>query len=90
MFSHRQENTLSLACFHFPSKEAVLRAGVEQYILEAQRARAMLGGLDLPPGEALEWIGRRTLEIVGGKTAELRILWRDLDRFTGLKGTPVD
>src|SRR5712691_7837153 len=56
---------------HYPSKEALLRAGIERYIHEARAARATLIELDLPAAEGLAWIGRRTLDMMHAKRNEL-------------------
>jgi AcrR family transcriptional regulator len=61
---------------HYPSKEAVLRAGVERYVLEARGAHRALRDITMPPRDALEWIGRTTMAIMATKHDELRILWR--------------
>ncbi|GLS29682.1 transcriptional regulator, TetR family [Mesorhizobium albiziae] len=70
---------------HFPSKEALFRIGVERFIQEAQLARAKLFEMDMEPRHTIEWIGRNTLNVLAGKSEELRILWRDVDQFPKIK-----
>jgi AcrR family transcriptional regulator len=65
---------------HYPSKEAVLRAAVQQYIDDAQHAQQQLETMTLPPSEALEHIGRLVMATMAARHAELRILWRDLEQ----------
>ncbi len=64
---------------HYPSKEALLQAGVQQYVADAQRAQQALQALDLPPREAIEHVGRIAMATMAGRYDELRILWRDLE-----------
>jgi AcrR family transcriptional regulator len=71
---------------HFPSKEAVLAAIVDRYLAAATAALSGLAKLDLPPREGLAWIARSTLRVMAQRQAELRIFWRDLDRFPELQG----
>lgn len=71
---------------HFPSKQALLQAGIDRYIAEARWARTNLEDLALPPHEALAWHARATLERLTGRRNELRILWRDLEQFPSLQG----
>lgn len=65
---------------HYPSKEAVLAAGVQRYVADAQRAQHALETVALPPSEALEHIGRMAMATMAGRYDELRILWRDLEQ----------
>ena len=70
---------------HFPSKKALLEAIVEHYIDAAKSAQSYLADHDLPPREALAWIGQRTLEMMAERRSELRIFWRDLEQFPELQ-----
>ncbi|OKO87769.1 hypothetical protein AC629_12805 [Bradyrhizobium sp. NAS80.1] len=69
---------------HFPSKRALLEAIVDHYVEAAKFAQSTLAELDLPPREALAWIGRKMLEMMAERRAELRIFWRDLEQFPEL------
>jgi AcrR family transcriptional regulator len=71
---------------HFPSKQALLQAGIDRYIAEARWAQTNLEDLALPAHEALAWHARATLERLSGRRNELRILWRDLEQFPSLQG----
>jgi AcrR family transcriptional regulator len=64
---------------HFPSKEAVIREGIERYIEEARAVRGMLRGLTMPPRDGLDWIARESMAFLATKHDELRILWRDVE-----------
>lgn len=70
---------------HYPSKEAVLQAAVEEYISRARDARAQLIARDGSTLETLEWIARRMLEILGATHDELRVLWRELHQYPALQ-----
>jgi AcrR family transcriptional regulator len=66
---------------HFASKEEVLRAGLQPYIAEAQRARSQLHAVKIAPAEALSAMAHQTLDILATRQNELRIFWRDLEQF---------
>ena len=70
---------------HFPSKESLLRASVEQYIAEARVARTTFGDLHEQPDKVLEWIGNIMLRTMGESPDQIRILWRELDQFPSLR-----
>jgi AcrR family transcriptional regulator len=70
---------------HFPSKEAVLRAGMERFVAEAERAREFMRLVELPAGEALEALVARALAVLGGERDEIRIAWRELEPFPALQ-----
>jgi AcrR family transcriptional regulator len=70
---------------HFASKEEVLRAGLEPYIAEAQRAKSLLHAVKIPPAEALSAMAQQTLDILAARQNELRIVWRDLEQFPTLQ-----
>ena len=71
---------------HYPSKEALLRAGVERFADAGERARAWLGQLPERPEEALERIGREVLAVLGAEADEVRLVWRELAQFPELQG----
>lgn len=70
---------------HFLSKEALFQIGVERLIEDAQLAQARLRKLDMEPRDAIEWIGRTTLDILANQRDALRILWRNVDQFPQIK-----
>lgn len=70
---------------HFPSKESLLHAGVQQFIAESREARTVFSDLRQPPEKVLEWIGAAVLNTLAEKTDEIRILWRELDQFPALR-----
>jgi AcrR family transcriptional regulator len=70
---------------HFPSKEALLRAGVDDYIHDAQGAQASIGQNTLGPREALDSLARGMLKSLAERRNEIRILWRDLEQFPDLQ-----
>jgi AcrR family transcriptional regulator len=70
---------------HFPSKEALLRAGIDSYIRDAQASRESLGETCLGASEALEAFARGMLKSLANRRDELRILWRDIEQFPDLQ-----
>lgn len=65
---------------HYPSKEALLQAGVEQYVEAAEQAQRALHEVALPPAQALDQIARTSMATMAARFDELRILWRDLEQ----------
>lgn len=70
---------------HYPSKEAVLRAGVERFIAVSEEQRAAFRTLDLPPADALVWVARRMLDVIAATRDEHRIVWREIEQFPALQ-----
>jgi AcrR family transcriptional regulator len=71
---------------HFPSKEAVLAAGIERFVESARAERKVLGALDREPLEvALVTIARLAMASFDRDSDALRIAWRDLDQFPALQ-----
>jgi AcrR family transcriptional regulator len=70
---------------HFPSKEALLRAGIDGYIHHAQAARASIGAKGVVSREALDSLARGMLRSLAERRDEIRILWRDLEQFSDLQ-----
>lgn len=70
---------------HFPSKEALLAAGVHRYIGELQESGHKLMDL-LPdePDQALGMIARAVLDAMAGQHAIIRVGLRDLEQFPDL------
>lgn len=70
---------------HFPSKRAVLEAGIERHIDAAEEARGrLLGGTAAEPQEAVERLAWAVLEQFGEERDALRIVFRDLEQFPEL------
>jgi AcrR family transcriptional regulator len=70
---------------HFPSKEAVLSAGLEEFVAGAERARELIRTVPGPPDEALGVLGRAALRIMEDDRDVLRIMYRELDAFPALR-----
>ena len=70
---------------HFPSKQAVLEAGIDRFIREGRRA---IGELPEPAGAdletALRTVGGVVLRTLAEDRAALRVVWRDLPAFPEL------
>jgi AcrR family transcriptional regulator len=71
---------------HFPTKEALLAAGVDRFVEAARSERRMLTGLDDEPlVDALHAIGRLAMSAFEREKDALRIAWRDLENFPDLQ-----
>jgi AcrR family transcriptional regulator len=71
---------------HFPSKQAVLEAGVRRFVESAGVGHKRLESLAaLPIEEAVTELGRFVMAAFRHDEDELRIVWRDLDRFPELQ-----
>jgi len=71
---------------HFPSKEAVLAAGVGRFVDAARRERRHLADLvDEPVQIALRTIAASAMASFARDSDVLRIVWRDLDAFPELQ-----
>jgi AcrR family transcriptional regulator len=70
---------------HFPSKEAVLAAGMERFMEGAERARALIRSVPGPVDEALAVLGRAAMQMLADDRDVLRIVWRELEHFPELR-----
>lgn len=71
---------------HFPSKQAVLEAGINRFIDTASTERAELASLHSDDfGSSLEMIAAAVMQSFRRDHEALRIVWRDLDRFPELQ-----
>lgn len=70
---------------HFPSKEAVLAAGLDDFVAGAERARALVCGVQGPADEALEVLGRAALRMMDDDRDVIRIVWREMEQFPELR-----
>ncbi|HEX2046151.1 MAG TPA: TetR/AcrR family transcriptional regulator [Acidimicrobiales bacterium] len=76
---------------HFPSKQALLEAGIDRFIGQGRRAILELpepAGDDLEP--MLRGVGAAVLEALAEDRASLRVAWRDLPAFPELSRRFVD
>lgn len=76
---------------HFPSKRALLEAGVERFIAEGAAAASTLP--EAPPEDmeaALREVGARALRALARDRATMRVAWRDLPGFPDLGRRFVD
>ena len=70
---------------HFPSKEAVLSAGIDAFIDEAARQRQLLAHLPDRPADAFREMATAVLSTLGREEDVLRIVWRELEHFPELQ-----
>jgi AcrR family transcriptional regulator len=71
---------------HFPTKEAVLAAGIDRFVEAARTERRVLTELDEEPlADALHAIGRLAMSAFDREKDALRIAWRDLEGFPELQ-----
>jgi AcrR family transcriptional regulator len=70
---------------HFPSKEAVLQAGMEEFIAASVNARHVLRELPAAVSEVLPLICRQALGQLASEHDELRIAWRELEHFPDMQ-----
>ncbi|HEU4882008.1 MAG TPA: TetR/AcrR family transcriptional regulator [Longimicrobium sp.] len=70
---------------HFPSKEAVLAAGMEDFVEGAERARELIRTVPGPAEDALGVLGRAAMQMLTDDRDVLRIVWRELEQFPALR-----
>jgi len=71
---------------HFPTKEAVLAAGVDRFVEAARTERRVLTELDDEPFvDALHAIAQLAMSAFDREKDALRIAWRDLEDFPDLQ-----
>ena len=70
---------------HFPSKEAVLAAGLDDFVAGAERARELIRTVPGPADEALGILGRAAMRMLDDDRDVLRIMYRELDAFPALR-----
>jgi AcrR family transcriptional regulator len=70
---------------HFPSKEAVLAAGMDDFVEGAERARALIRSVPGTPEQALGTLARAALQMLDDDRDVLRIVWRELEQFPALR-----
>src|SRR5215207_3334626 len=69
---------------HYPSKEAVLREGMERFARTSTEARGGLHDVDAPPLQAIGVLVRQALAVLALERDELRVAWRELEHFPDL------
>jgi AcrR family transcriptional regulator len=70
---------------HFPSKEAVLAAGMEDFVAGAERARELIRTVPGPAEDALGVLGRAAMQMLTDDRDVMRIVWRELEQFPALR-----
>lgn len=70
---------------HFPSKEAVLTAGLDEFIAGAERARELIRTVPGRADEALGILGHAAMHMLEDERDVLRIVYRELDAFPALR-----
>ena len=70
---------------HFPSKEAVLRAGLAEFVERERRVEEAIAHAPGPAPEALLALGQVGLRMLEEERDAIRILWRELDAFPQLR-----
>ncbi len=75
---------------HFPSKEALLAAAVDQFVDTARQGRTELAEMPRPIDHKARQLVEGMLEKLGANRDTLRILWRDLEHFSQLRSKARD
>lgn len=70
---------------HFPSKEAVLAAGMDDFMAVGERARELVRTVPGPADQALGVLGRAAMEMMQEDRDVLRIVYRELEQFPALR-----
>jgi AcrR family transcriptional regulator len=70
---------------HFPSKEAVLAAGMDDFMAVGERARELSRTGPGPADQALGVLGRAAMQMLHDDRDVLRIVYRELEQFPALR-----
>lgn len=70
---------------HFPSKEAVLAAGLDDFVAGAERARELIRTVPGPAQDALGVLARAAMRMLEDDRDVLRIVYRELEQFPALR-----
>jgi AcrR family transcriptional regulator len=70
---------------HFPSKEAVLAAGMDDFMAVGERARELIRTVPGPADQALGVLGRAAMQMLQDDRDVLRIVYRELEQFPALR-----
>lgn len=69
---------------HFPSKEAVLAAGMDDFVAGAERARELIRTVPGPADQALGVLARAAMQMLHDDRDMMRIVHRELEQFPAL------
>lgn len=75
---------------HFPSKEAVLQAGIQEFVDRTREAEGLMETLPGRADEVLLVLGQAALSMLARDTDMLRIVWRELEPFPTLRDEARD
>jgi AcrR family transcriptional regulator len=70
---------------HFPSKEALLEAGIAEFIETNVRARELLLAEPTDVREALAFLAGESLRMLQNERDDIRVAWRELEAFPELQ-----
>jgi AcrR family transcriptional regulator len=70
---------------HFPSKEAVLTAGMDEFLEGGERARELIREVPGTAEEALAVLGHAAMRMLHDDRDVLRIMYRELEQFPELR-----
>ena len=70
---------------HFPSKQAVLEAGIEEFIEKSEREQEAFARLPEEPEAAFTYIAEAVTSFLASDRDTLRIVWRELEHFPDLQ-----
>ncbi|HEX2211446.1 MAG TPA: TetR/AcrR family transcriptional regulator [Longimicrobium sp.] len=70
---------------HFPSKEAVLAAGLDDFMAVGERARELIRAVPGPADQALGVLARAAMQMLDDDRDVLRIVYRELEQFPALR-----
>jgi AcrR family transcriptional regulator len=69
---------------HFASKEALLQAGMAQFIETNVQARSLLKPSPAPAPDALRFLGVEAMRLLREERNDIRVAWRELEAFPDL------
>jgi AcrR family transcriptional regulator len=69
---------------HYPSKEALLQAGMSRFIATNVEARSLLPKPPVPAGDVLGAFGVEAMRILRDERNDIRVAWRELEAFPEL------
>ncbi len=69
---------------HYPTKEAILQAGLARFLAAGEAGRASLDQLPASADKAFAELARNVLTVLASQADALRIIWRELHAFPEL------
>lgn len=75
---------------HFPSKEAVLQAGLDKLAAASRQAKTLMAELQGPAPDVMLRLGAAALEMLQEEQDALRIIWRELEAFPQMRDAARD